>query len=134
MCERSGAKLKAIKSSVRGHAKHDGKLQQRGEQSSRPVSLFIRRPPPLLFFSFKTDTHGPKNTPLLLFTHPSEANRLQSQGFDSLSRRDSATDKQPRDNPTETSLSTPLPVCKDVQTGKKAIQPASEVFTLRGSL
>lgn len=65
VCERSGAKPKAIKSSVRGHAKHDGKLQQWGEQSSKPVSLFIRHhphPPPLLQLQ---DRHSPK--------HPSSA-------------------------------------------------------------
>lgn len=76
-CERSGAKPKAIKSSVRGHAKHDGKLQQRGERGSRPVSLSIRHPPPSSASASRQTHTVPKNTPPLLFTHPSEANRLQ---------------------------------------------------------
>lgn len=137
VCERSGARDEAIKSSVRGHAKHDGKLQQWEEPSSRPVLLFMRRPPPppprhhhhcLASASRQTVP----NTPPPLFTHPSEANRLQrSSSFKAGGI--SGTDKQPRDNPTEFSLSSwvPLPVCLSVHTRKKAPQAALEVCTLR---
>lgn len=68
---------KAIKSLVRGKAKHDGKLREFGEQSSRPVLLFIRTPlqTPSSLASAPTQTHTVLNTPPPLFTHPSEANR-----------------------------------------------------------
>lgn len=42
VCKRSGAKAKAIKNFVRGHAVHDGRLLQ--QQRSCPVSVFIRWP------------------------------------------------------------------------------------------
>lgn len=129
VCERSGAKPKAIKSSVREHAKHDGKLQQWGEQRSRPVSLFITHPPPPLGFCFKTDTHSPKH-PSSAFHTPvwskQAAEEQQFQGPHSLSRRNSRTDKQHRDNPTEFSLISlvSLPVRDSEHTGETATQPA----------
>lgn len=104
-----------------------------GENRAANLSPYSSDTPPPTSFSFKTDTV--LNTPPPLFTHPSEANRLQFEGFHSLSRKDSGIDKQPGDNPIEFSLNSfvPLPVCRSVHTGKKAIQPALEVFTLFSS-
>lgn len=65
VCERSGAKPKAIKNFVRGHAMHDGKLLQRGQQSSRPVFVFIRHPPAPTSWLLLKEGPGPK--------HPSSA-------------------------------------------------------------
>lgn len=114
VCERSGTKPKAIKNSVRGHAKHDGKLQQWGQQSRRPVFQFIRHPPTPTSWLLLQDS--PKH-PSSAFHTPvwskQAGEELQFQGIHSLSRRNSGTDKQPRDNPIEFSLSSlaPLPVC-----------------------
>lgn len=41
VCERSGAKPKAVKNFVRAHAVHDGRLLQ--QQRSCPVSVFVRQ-------------------------------------------------------------------------------------------
>lgn len=97
-------------------------------------------PPPLppLGFCLKRDLVP--NIPPPLFTHPSETNRLEGsrpfRGFHSPSRRNSGTDKQPRDNPIEFFLSSlaPLPVCLRVHTGKNAMRSAFEAFTLRTSV
>lgn len=58
---RSGTKLKTP---VRVQAKHDGRLQQRGDQGRRPVSLFISEPTPL-----PIGLGSRSQTPLLHFSH-----------------------------------------------------------------
>lgn len=74
--ERSGSKPKAIKSSMRRHAKHGGKLQQWRQWSRRPPFPFIRHPPlQTLGSCFKTD--AVQNTPPPFFTQPSEENQLK---------------------------------------------------------
>lgn len=105
---------------------------------SRLVFVFIRQHPPArlppLGSCLKRDLVP--NIPPPLFTHPSETNRLEGsrpfQGFHSPSRRNSGTDKQPRDNPTEFFLSSlaPLPVCRRVHTGKNTIRSAFQAFML----
>lgn len=76
VCERSGTKPKAIKNSVRGHAKHDGKLQQWGQQSRRPVFQFIRHPPHS-HSHLLAPASRQSQTPLLRFSHT----RLKQTGW-----------------------------------------------------
>ena len=125
MWRRSGVEPKAIKSSIRGQAKHDGKLQQWGEQSSRPVFLFIRHPPPPLASASKTGTHSPKH-PSSAFHTPVRSKRASEEewyrGCHSPSRRNPA-DKMGAEI-------TPSSPPGNVRTGRKAMQPAEKVFTL----
>ena len=83
----------------------------RAEQQTCPP-IHETPPPPQHHPPPPPPPHPVPNTPPPLFTHPSEANRLQrSSSFKAGGI--SGTDKQPRDNPTEFSLSSwvLLPVC-----------------------
>lgn len=87
-------------------------------------------PPPLpTSWLLLQDRHSPKH-PSSAFHTPiwSKQTREESQfwGSHSLSGRNSGTDKQPGDNPTEFCLSSsvPLSVCSSVHTGKEAIPAA----------
>lgn len=137
VCERSGAKLKAIKSCVRGHAKHGGKLQERVQQQT--CLQFNRQPPippPNSTFWLQLVDRQSQKTPLLRFSH----SHLKPTGCrgEAVPEQEEPWDRYNR--PKITLLSPPPALWPHIlyatvyPLAKKQCSLALEVFTLRSSL